>query len=211
MRAPSRSIRRAPTQARARHTVDAILEAAAEVFDAHGFEGGTMERIVARAGVSVGSMYQYFPNKSALLVALAARYCADVTTLQRAWLDWLATANPSLEDGLRAFVDWLVASHSVRPRLRCLLFEARPVPPEVASGMAATHTATVDGLAAWLTGRVARPRVTAVMLHRTVPMLVHQFVLHPRPDLPANVATAEVFTLARAYLGAVAIGYTHAP
>lgn len=200
MPTPSRS-RRRPTQARARQTVDAILEAAAEIFDAHGFDGGTTERIVARAGVSVGSMYQYFPDKSALLLALADRYREDMEALQRRWLDGLRTA-PSLDEGLRTYVDWLVASHAVRPRLRCLMFEQQAFPPEVACRMAELHAHTVDGLAHWLEGRVARPRVTAILLHRTVPALVHHFVLHPHPEVPVDVATTEVFTLARAYLEA---------
>lgn len=195
--------RRRPTQERSRQTVDAILEAAAEVFEAEGFDG-TTERIVERAGVSVGSMYQYFPNKSALLVALAERYADEMQALQRAWLDWLVRERPSFDEGLRAYVDWLVASHAVRPRLRCLMFEQRPFPPEVEHRMAELHAHTVDGLAAWLDGRVARPRVSAILLHRTVPALVHHFVLHPHPDVPVDVAAAEVFTLARAYLEASA-------
>lgn len=171
----------------------------------YGFEGGTTERIVQRAGVAVGSLYQYFPNKGALLRALMERYCAEVMALQRAWLDTLATEDPPLDEGLRAFIDWLVVSHAVRPRLRCLMFEERPIPPEVSVAMATLHRTTIEGLAAWLTGRVAQPLVTAHLLSRTVSGLVHHFVLHPQPDLDAAVMTREVFVLARAYLDAVAL------
>ncbi len=201
----SASPRRTPTQARSRQTVEVLLDAAAEVFDEHGFEA-TTERIVERAGVSVGSLYQYFPNKDALIAALAERYCTETAASQRAWLAWLASAEPSLDDGLRSFVDWLVEQHTGRPRLRCLLFEARPAPHALASRMVEVHAATVAGLAAWLVGRVHEPRVAAVMLHAAVPGLVHRFVLHPHDDLPVERARAEVFRMARAYLAGVERG-----
>jgi AcrR family transcriptional regulator len=194
--------RRRPTQERARITVDAILEAAADVFDAHGFEGGTTERIALRAGVSVGSMYQYFPTKSALLVALAERSCADMQARQRSWLARLDAEQPDLDAGLRGFVEWLVAEHADRKRLRCLLFEDTALPPELAHGMATAHGELMDGIARWLEGRVDQPRVAALMLYRTVPRLVHQFVLHPHDDLAPDVAAEEVFTMALAYLTA---------
>lgn len=206
----SDSTRRRPTQARALQTVEAILEAAAEVFDTHGFEAGTTERIVARAGVSIGSMYQYFPTKGALLEALALRHAAEVEAHQRAWLTWLTTTDPQLDEGLRAFIDWLVRVHAARPRLRCLLFEDRPLPEEVCQAMHSAHAATLAGLTTWLSGRVPRPHVTAALLHRAVPSLVHHFVLHPQPGIPPAVATEEVFTLARAYLAVAAAGAAEA-
>ncbi len=65
-RAPSA---RAPRQARSKATVQAIVEATGDVFGAHGFDDTTTSRVAARAGVSVGSLYQYFPDKRALLAA----------------------------------------------------------------------------------------------------------------------------------------------
>lgn len=65
--------RRAPQQERSKVTADAIIEAAARVFVDVGVEQSTTVQIAVRAGVSVGSLYQYFPNKHALLVALYDR------------------------------------------------------------------------------------------------------------------------------------------
>ena len=66
--------RRRPRQARSRATVDAILEAAAQVLTEHGPQGATTNRIAERAGVSVGTVYQYFANKRALFTALGDRF-----------------------------------------------------------------------------------------------------------------------------------------
>jgi len=65
--------RKSPAQTRSKRTVEWILEGAARVFRAEGF-AATTNRIAQAAGVSVGSLYEYFPNKQALLVALAERH-----------------------------------------------------------------------------------------------------------------------------------------
>lgn len=59
--------RKQPQQARSRHLVAAVIEAAARVFDEYGYEGATMTGVAEIAGVGVGSMYQYFPDKRSLV------------------------------------------------------------------------------------------------------------------------------------------------
>src|ERR1700761_925638 len=68
--------RRMPRQARARATVDSILEAAAQVLQRCGVEGFNTNAVAERAGVSVGTLYQYFRDKDAILVAVARREMA---------------------------------------------------------------------------------------------------------------------------------------
>ncbi|WP_240655753.1 TetR/AcrR family transcriptional regulator [Paraburkholderia phosphatilytica] len=65
--------RKTPRQARAEETVESIVEAAAQVLEAEGIEGFNTNAIARRAGVSIGSLYQYFPGKDALTVALIQR------------------------------------------------------------------------------------------------------------------------------------------
>ena len=66
--------RRNPKQARAKATVDAILEAAFQVLDSDGYAKFTTSRIAKRAGVSIGTLYQYFDDRDAILVELSQRY-----------------------------------------------------------------------------------------------------------------------------------------
>ena len=66
--------RKQPTQARAAHTWNAILDGAAQVLVAYGYDKATTDRIAQRAGVSVGSVYEYFPNKDAIFAALQNRW-----------------------------------------------------------------------------------------------------------------------------------------
>jgi AcrR family transcriptional regulator len=71
--------RKSPVQARSAASVDAILEATIQVLLSVGKERLTTTRVASRAGVSVGTLYQYFPNKSALLQAALKRHLTQVT------------------------------------------------------------------------------------------------------------------------------------
>ena len=71
--------RKSPVQARSTASVDAILEATVQVLLSAGKERLTTTRVASRAGVSVGTLYQYFPNKSALLQAALKRHLGEVT------------------------------------------------------------------------------------------------------------------------------------
>ena len=66
--------RKLPTQGRAKVTVDAILQAATHILDKEGLEKANTNHIAEVAGVSVGSLYQYFPGKDAILSSIIERY-----------------------------------------------------------------------------------------------------------------------------------------
>ena len=74
-RAPSADTpaRARPTQARARFTLEAIVGAADELLRTQGVDAVTTRNVAARAGVSVGALYQYFPNKEAILIEISKR------------------------------------------------------------------------------------------------------------------------------------------
>ena len=74
MNLKGQGIRKRPTQERSTATVDAILEAAAELFCDIGYDRSSTNRIAERAGVSIGSLYQYFANKEAVLAALLEQH-----------------------------------------------------------------------------------------------------------------------------------------
>ena len=66
--------RKMPGQARSQETVTVILEASARILESDGLRGFNTNAIAERAGVSVGSLYQYFPNKDAIVLALIASF-----------------------------------------------------------------------------------------------------------------------------------------
>jgi AcrR family transcriptional regulator len=71
---PTPDLRRVPTQARSKERFERILDAADAAFAEHGYDAATTEAIAARAGTSIGSVYQFFPNKKALFDSLCIRY-----------------------------------------------------------------------------------------------------------------------------------------
>ncbi len=73
--------RKRPIQARSKETVEALLEATARVLVKHGYDGLSTNRVAEQAGVSIGSLYQYFPSKEALVAELLEKYSVHFQTL----------------------------------------------------------------------------------------------------------------------------------
>lgn len=90
----SPALRRVPIQERSRRTLAALLTAAAEVFAETGFESATMEAVAARAGTSIGTLYRFFPNKTALFRAVAERNLEQSAALHDALLTPEALERP---------------------------------------------------------------------------------------------------------------------
>ncbi|WP_285640387.1 TetR/AcrR family transcriptional regulator [Lentzea sp. NBRC 102530] len=114
------SPRRKPSQVRAELTRDRILTAAAHVFSEHGYAAGTTNRIAERARVSIGSLYQYFPNKDAILAELMIRHIDRGTWTQADDLDF---SPGGLESVVRALVRDAIDNHRDDPRLLRIMIE----------------------------------------------------------------------------------------
>lgn len=119
--------RKQPLQARAQKTVEAIIEATARILENHGHDGFTTNAVAERAGVSIGTLYQYFPNKEALLGALIARETALLVDDAE-----LVVAEPSGLAALDLLIGAAVAHQLRRPALARLLdFEESRMPLDV--------------------------------------------------------------------------------
>jgi AcrR family transcriptional regulator len=116
--------RKAPKQARSQETVKVIVEAAARILERDGFEGFSTNAVAERAGVSIGSLYQYFPSKEALIGALIVRETSQLIDDAEA-----ATTEPSGAAALSALVHACIAHQFRRPKLARLLdFEEARLP-----------------------------------------------------------------------------------
>ena len=118
------SSRKRPKQARSAELVAAILEAAAQVLAKEGAPRFTTARVAERAGVSVGSVYQYFPNKAAILFRLQSDEWRGTSELLRVMLE--DVQRPPLER-LRAVVQAFVRSECDEAAMRVALNDAAPL------------------------------------------------------------------------------------
>jgi AcrR family transcriptional regulator len=116
--------RKTPKQARAQVTVDAILTATAELLVELGYERTTTNAIARRAGVSIGSLYQYFPNKEALFTALCDQHMNEMTDLLIGEIASLR--GRPLDEAIRPLVKALLRAHAVAPALHRVFIEQVP-------------------------------------------------------------------------------------
>ena len=116
--------RKTPKQARAQATVEAILTATAELLVELGYERTTTNAIARRAGVSIGSLYQYFPNKEAVFTALCDQHMTEMTALL---IGEIATLHGRpLDEAIRPLVKALLRAHAVAPALHRVFIEQVP-------------------------------------------------------------------------------------
>lgn len=116
--------RRRPKQDRSRETVEVILQATAQILSREGRERLTTNRIARVAGVSIGTLYQYFPDREAILAELARRYEERFLEQLMDRLGHLGTLR--LREAVPAFVQFIVEMHAEDPRLHNELAAAVP-------------------------------------------------------------------------------------
>ncbi|TIW20145.1 MAG: TetR/AcrR family transcriptional regulator [Mesorhizobium sp.] len=147
---PSISTRKQPKQARAAELVAAILQAAAQVLASEGAQRFTTTRVAEKAGVSVGSLYQYFPNKAALLFRLQSDEWRQTTDLLCGILE--DVEKPPLER-MRILVHAFIRSECEEAPLRVALNDAAPLyrdAPEVQEAKASADRTVQDFMRASL-------------------------------------------------------------
>ena len=123
-RKPSTNPRKLASQERSLLTVDALLEATARVLMKEGYDRASTNKIAAVAGVSIGSLYQYFPSKEALVAAVIDRHVHEMFQVVRDALVKVATR--PIEVAARELVSVMIDAHRVNPKLHGVLAEQVP-------------------------------------------------------------------------------------
>jgi AcrR family transcriptional regulator len=121
---PRTTPRKLPQQERSRATMDAILTATARILVKDGFDRASTNRIADEAGVSVGSLYQYFPGKEALVAALIEKHIDEMMLLFARAFESMAFL--PLAQATRELVSLHLRAHSLDPKLHQVLSEQVP-------------------------------------------------------------------------------------
>ena len=123
-RRPLTNPRKHASQDRSRALVDTLVEATARILVKEGFDKASTNRIAEKAGVSVGSLYQYFPGKEALVAAVMERHNKELMQVVRGALAEVATL--PMEQAVRKLVATAIEAHRIDPKLHRVLAEQIP-------------------------------------------------------------------------------------
>jgi AcrR family transcriptional regulator len=188
-------------QARGQRRIEIILDTAAQVFAEVGFDAASTNMIAARAGIPIGSVYQFFPNKEAIAEALADRFVQRLRETQAIFgpeIEYLP-----LDDLIDHVIDPLVAFHVAHPGFQAL-FTGSLVSPRLATAIEAFLSAVVSRAEAMLVvrapglsaGRRARcARVSVELVRALLPLVVAS------NPMERDAMVAELKAAQRGYLG----------
>lgn len=186
--------RKIPRQRRAQASVDVVLEAAAQVLEASGEAGFNTNAVAERAGVSIGTLYRYFPDKASILQALALR---ETEAHRRAVLTVVEGGAPGVARDraiIRAFVQAFAGRHRAR-RIAASALLAQADHAELAAKFAAAEAGITDAQGRPLT------RIQAFVLSRAIHGAMRAAVLEGVDFLESREFEDELVRLGRAYLG----------
>ncbi|MCA9641174.1 MAG: TetR family transcriptional regulator, partial [Myxococcales bacterium] len=180
---PQISARKAPQQARSSDLVAAVLEAAVQVLVKQGAPRFTMARVAEKAGVSVGSLYQYFPNKAAILFRLQSDEWRETRELLRSILEDASV--PPL-NRLRGAVHAFVRSECEEAAVRGALDDAAPLYRDAPEAKAAREAsaATMRRFVTELLPDTPAPQrdLAEELLKTTLSAVAKQFSEAPRTE-----------------------------
>jgi AcrR family transcriptional regulator len=194
--------RKLPKQRRSRDTVDIILAATARVLVRDGFDRASTNRIAEAAGVSIGSLYQYFPSKEALVAALVERHIEEMSAALEA--EMAALADAPLATVVRRMVTLMLRAHAVAPELHRVLNEQVPRVGrlhrvhEVEARMQRLARAYFERQRAEL--HPTDLDVAAFLCVQTIEAITHAATMHHGDAPPATVLVDEVTALLLRYL-----------
>jgi AcrR family transcriptional regulator len=190
-------------QARSKVTVAAIVEAAARVLAEQGWAGFNTNAVAARAGVSIGSLYEYFPDKQALVDEIASAHLTRAEALLASTVAEITGAeDPSTL--VHALVRGLVDLHRDDPRLHRVLSSEAPLSAAIRARVETLRQEAIAFMGqAWNT-HVDTPGVAAQLIVDTADAVIHRWFVEDDGQLTsAQRMTGELSRMLRAYLSSI--------
>ena len=202
-RKPLTNPRKSASQERSRATVDALVEATARILVRDGFDKASTNRIAAEAGVSIGSLYQYYPCKEALVAAVIDRHNQDIMQVVRG--AFAEVAVEPVESAARKLIAVAIEAHRIDPKLHRVLAEQIPRTGRLKDVEAFNREAHAL-FKSYLEShgnelRVADPGLAAFVCVTSIEALAHTAVLHNSEKLSSEAAEALIDEATRLVVG----------
>ena len=189
-------MRKEPRQARSRATVDAIVQAGARVLGDQGWAGFTTNKVAEVAGVSIGSLYQYFPDKLSLIEAVRSHHFEDVLRVIRKAMD----REKPMRQFAEALVDGMIDAHLEHPALHRVMLDEVPGHADARAAHDSFRAEYLSRYAAAIAPyrRIAKRQRIAEVLSSAVEGVIHNAAR--RGQLKAPELKRELVQLICAYL-----------
>ncbi|WP_051218110.1 TetR/AcrR family transcriptional regulator [Nocardioides insulae] len=199
------AVRKSPQQQRSREMVTRILDAAQVVLVESGFDGASTNRIARQAGVSAGSIYQYFPNKEAVVQAVVQRFSERLAHRIEEHLE--VREDESLADNLGRAIRALLDALDFDPAFLRAVIDTTPELGEASKFAELEQRIHAMIVERWRTQAVhlrpgMRPDTAAWMLIRTIRHLAVDYMLD-QPDIGRDEFVEELVTMMISYLSPV--------
>jgi AcrR family transcriptional regulator len=198
------SPRKMPSQKRSRETVAAIYQAAAQVFSTNGYADTTTEHIAERAGVSIGTLYQYFPSKEAISLGLWEKHVKEITdAAQKISQD--IRQRGSIDRSITPYLIRMSLEHNFYDRAQHKMFIGNINWPEAIIQKRREHGLTIkkdiEGILSFSANvRIKNYKIAAHIIWETVNDLVHDYILYWDDQIDQEVFINELADMLNCYI-----------
>lgn len=196
---PKRAVRQA-SQARSKNTVEAIVEAATRILARDGWDALNTNAIAKIAGVSIGSVYEYFPNKEAIVDVIIDRHLSSGEVRLAAFANNLPDQLP-LEKVVELLVQGFIDIHRDNPRLHRTLSGEVPLSSTQRARIEEIRNQTIQLVSVLIGAEVENAGIKATMMIDAADALTHRWFVDEL-GVPASpdVMSQELQRMLRSYL-----------
>ncbi|MBV1920136.1 MAG: TetR/AcrR family transcriptional regulator [Pseudomonadales bacterium] len=196
--------RKMASQARSKQTIEFILQAAAQVLEDKGYDKATTDRIAEKAGVSIGTLYQYFPNKDSIFVELRVRHIRVIETIFDTLLQLKPENEPLTSDMLKLLISSMI-DHNLNENQQHQSIEDAIPKTELLQKVESEIHANISEKANTLLSSIPNLRVTQIdlavaIIFQTLASLIHWYLFNQREKYSRDIFLDEVTDLLSRYL-----------
>jgi len=193
-----------PLQRRSRVTYDAILEAATQLLIERGYAATTTNHIAKRAGTSIGSLYQYFPNKEAIAVELLQRHIVDGPAFMESNIIHSLESHRDPTEMVKCFIEAACDHHAENSALHKVLEEGVPQPAHIREAIQRNENHYTEILANWIGQQrpqhISDVTVAARLIFNMIKSMTHWYILNQQAEIEREVFVGEMTAMIKGYL-----------
>ena len=196
--------RKKPRQRRSQEMYNVILEATTQLFIQKGYAETTTNHIAQRAGISIGSLYQYFPNKEAIAVELLQRHIVNAPADTRSKIAHFIKHLQDPVEIVRCFIEAALDHHDDNPILHKVLEEEVPHPAHIREALRRNEDLYTTALAHWIGELIPKKasnlNVAARLVFVIIKTMTHWYILNQQTEIKREIFVDEMTEIIMRYL-----------